>query len=857
MLRKIFLSISWLVIFGFGNNLLGLSVRTSVNSIAHEGNYQTLGIFSILVNGNDFANASPDNPVYIRFRLVQSNGWSQSLVDLRPGAAPQVNQPINLAIAPPANGVALSGSLPKNAVQLVRFIKGETEGWIKVTYSSSQWISGGAPPSPENSVAISMGIRGQDSIQSGSNTPTGGNEYASSGTLASTVLRADYRNTPFFGNGDTEILDFLGLDGTTSGVEAGDTIVPGAILSFGFSNDLIVARGTFNFPCLDYHFDPQNFEASFPRIPISRINLVDFRKYGFNFPSVYLSNTSDFPWEQGTNLFLTLRGFNPDYVLAGISHPGAIDADQFPVSLSSGSVAVTSTDGSKWEVQEVFWDDQVAGYRFILLEGLFGLNQRLEISGIRGSVGQEFHGRGIILAAKAYYRNAEIIQENFGIIGPIERKSIELYEAEYSSTRKIIPYTAYDKSSWKFKLHVLNPNEEAIRYTALFYNRHGILLRILGNQHLDANAKLEMDIEDLFGQQAQGILSWVELLSEKQILAIGEIRDKADTILDIFPANDRLQETLYGIHLPSEIHTWQTSAYVVSADLMVDTEFNMTFPNTDPVRINSIFLPGGTAILNDNNFINGEGRQPWFEVQTPSESGAGLLFYSSETPTPQLVSVLMNTLPNKTWRFDHLGDPEKGWWNGLVLFNPAESDIRVTIRGLNANSLPIGESQIILPANSKHVGLAQNLISFTQDGTLSMVQLTSNSPFLSFLLLGRENQGVLTRISGNLNEYQHFRLAYLPRSEQEWLGLSLYNPTPVELSAQITLYDASGSVGPTTSVTLPAFGKSIFDLATLFGDITGFESLKIESQTPIRAFGITGNHAGTQLATVDPEPISQ
>lgn len=841
----------------FSSALWALDVRTTVNSIAHEGNNQTLGIFTLVVDNNAFPNASPSNPVYIRFRLIHANGWSNSLVDLRPDAHDSVDQPINLAIVPPASGVALNPTLSPETIQLVRFIKGEREGWLKITQPTSSWLSGGGSPTPENSVSVTVGIRGNDSIQNGTNTNSGGNEFANTGQPASTVLRADYRNTPLFGNGDTEILDFIGFDSSTRGVENDDTISTGSILSFGFSNDLIIARGTFNFPCLDYHFAPENFEAPAHLVAVSRINLVNFREYEFNIPPVYLSNTSDFPWDIGTNLFLTLPYFETDFALAGVTHPGRPDENAYPVQLVGTSITATAVGGSEWEIQPVFWGELLAGFRFILTGGLFGINDRLSVEGLRGKAGENFSRKSLSLAATAYYRNEQVTFGELKQLGPIQRRTVDLTDSQPNFSRKVVPYTAYDREDFDFKLHLTNPQATPLIYTALFYNRHGILLRILGNQTLDPHTKRTMDIGDLFGSQAQGILSWVEILSEQNFQAVGEIRNPDSGMLDIFPANAALQQNLFGIHLPSQIQTWQTTAYVLSADLSTDTEFNMTLPEADPFRINNIFLPGGTARISDGNFLSQEGRQPWFQVQTSNQSGAGLLFYEQKQELPQLVSVLMNLEPSRTWRYDHLGSRESGWWNGLVLFNPTDEDIRITIRGLREDSFPLGETQLTLAAKSKYIGLASQMVPNSSGQAISMLQATSNSKFLSFLLLGREEQAVLTRISGNLPESKEFALGYLPKSEDEWLGISLFNPQLADQTAQLTLFDENGEPGPSESVILPQLGKTIFNVNSLFGDISAYNLLKIESQAPIRAFGITGDHAGTILATIDPEPITQ
>jgi len=855
LIRRFYHAIALFVALG-SSGLWALEVRTTINAIAHEGNYQTLGIFTLVIDGNDFPNASPESPVYIRFRTLQSNGWSNSLVDLRPDAPDEVNQPINLAILPPTSGTDLNPVLPADTIQIVRLIKGETEGWLRVQYPTSNWIQGGSPPSADNFVSVTVGIGGFDSVQAGTNTHSGGNEHAISRFPAGTVLRADYRNTPFFGNGDLEYLDFVGYGSQTQGVEDGDNIFPGSILGFGFSNDLAVARGTFNFPCLDYHFAPENFEAGPHRVSISRINLVNFRQYEFDIPSVYLTNTSDFPWQVGTNLFLNYPGFSPDLELAGIANPGGPDPEDFPVTLSEDDIKVVPQGGSEWEVTTLYWGGKIAGYRMVLTNGTFGINDSLTLSGLRGSTDENFAGTGLTMEAKAFYRHEQITFGELKPLGSIKRKTVTLEASEPTLSRKVIPYTCYDQTNWKFNLHLLNPNEHKIAYTALFYNRHGILLRILGNQSLEGASKRIINIGDLFGLEAEGILSWVEILSEEPFQALGEIRDDQAGLLDIFPANDQLQKTLYGIHLPSEINRWRTNAYVVSADLASDTEFNMTFPNTDPFRVNSIFLPGGTAILGDGQFISEGGRQPWFQVETSTEGGAGLLLYSRHGDSPQLVSVLMNNKPAKQWQYDHLGNPESQWWNGLVMFNPNEESINITLQGLDDKGMVLGSTSVTVPALSKLVALVSQWLAGLPQPP-AMLNLTSVDNYLSLLLIGREDRSILTSVTGNIPDATEFKIAYLPKNTDEWLGLAVFNKQAAEQTVTLTMVDFDGQDGPMHSMVLPARQKVVLELRDIFGDLTAFSHLNIEAQAPVRAFGITGNDAGTQLATVVPLSVTQ
>ena len=88
----------WVLFFLFPALLLGIDVRTSIKEVHHEGCCEQIGSFTLGVRDSAFQTATYNEPVYVRFKIVQAHGWSKTLVDLRPGEDPLNSDPINLAI---------------------------------------------------------------------------------------------------------------------------------------------------------------------------------------------------------------------------------------------------------------------------------------------------------------------------------------------------------------------------------------------------------------------------------------------------------------------------------------------------------------------------------------------------------------------------------------------------------------------------------------------------------------------------------------------------------------------------------------------------------------------------------------
>ena len=855
MKRLLLVTICW---FWFLTLAWAVDVRTAVLDVSHESPYATIGHFTLVVNSDAFAGAGPDNPIYIRFTLTHSRGWSKTLVDLREGATHGYQDPINIAVYPESG--TLNPNIPETAVQLVRLIKDEREAWLRITDSSSDWVMGGTgsgPPSATTPVALAVGLRGPQSVRPGANTDSGGNEIDS--FLVSTEMCVNYRNTPGFGAGDVERISFLAVDSTTFGVEDEDFVVLGANTGIGFSDDPVIARGVDNFPCFEYHFDPENFVPEPFQLEISRFNQVDLHEFQHDLPAVYFTNSSDFVWEAGSSLVLVNPNFAPGPFVFGQEYSRAYEPELPETRLRPTEVVLETFSGfsqtAQWQVIPIIYKENLMGYQFKLLAGSFPVGSQIRVTHLGITTGEDFAYRPLTLMAFGYYINQTVTEGTLQPLGPLLTKTAVLSRAEQLPHRKIVPFTAHDRDDLDFEIHLVNKGTEAATVTTLFYNRHGILLRLMGRETFQPFEKRRISILEEYGIRAAEVLSWVEILSDQPVAVAGVTQGKNREVLDVLPAVSEFNDVLYAPHVPSYPNIWETRAYLLSSDPEKDTDFFIQLPGQEESGIQSILFPGGTAVLKDRDFEGASGRSPWFQINATQSTASGLMTYSHVDGT-QLASVTMNEQPKKTWRYDHVGDFRNLWWNGLALLNHHEFATQITLSGLDETNTPIASTSLTLEPQSNLVKPLVELLPEHRDTPFARLIVKSDREITSFLLIGQLERALLTTISGNIPMSFNGILPYLPNLTDHWVGMVFINDQTVDSQITVTLHDEQGGVLAETRITNAALSKRIFMLSDILPQIENAAFLSFDSDRLIRAFSLTGDLQRRQLATLAFEVIS-
>jgi len=137
-----------------------LIIESDINDIDHRGTQELAGVTRILVNGDDFAGASPENPIFIRLELQQGAVLAQTLVD-QTSAIGEIAAPIYLTTEVRDTSGNSTQNVPTDTAAIVRWVNGERHIWIRVQRASSTWLSISNlsfPPNGSNPAVWTIGI---------------------------------------------------------------------------------------------------------------------------------------------------------------------------------------------------------------------------------------------------------------------------------------------------------------------------------------------------------------------------------------------------------------------------------------------------------------------------------------------------------------------------------------------------------------------------------------------------------------------------------------------------------------------------------------------------------------------------
>ena len=127
----------------------GVAIHPRPTSINPLGAGETAGWLSMILDGQDFSTASRESPIFIRMRLLGDVRLSETLVDFHHLADERNNVPIYLALRVLSRDDQVRMVAPPDTLSIIRWIAGERDIWLRVRYSSNQWLSlDGQPVQP-------------------------------------------------------------------------------------------------------------------------------------------------------------------------------------------------------------------------------------------------------------------------------------------------------------------------------------------------------------------------------------------------------------------------------------------------------------------------------------------------------------------------------------------------------------------------------------------------------------------------------------------------------------------------------------------------------------------------------------
>jgi hypothetical protein len=822
--------------------LLAVEVRTNVRDVHHEGVCEEIGAFSLHLIADDFSMAGPHTPLYVRFRINHAQGWCRTLVDQRPGSDDATRQPINLAIIPNGGG-SLAPDLPPEAVQLVRLIQGEREGWLRINTASSFWFQeGGVYAPPGNSMGsafVALGITGSASQYPQTNTASGGNERSNTHELVSTVLCASYEDTPNFGPGDVDTLDFIAFDQSTQGVEDADEVIPGFNAAVGFSNDHVVCRGS-NY-IVDYCLE--RVEGHAGNTLVDQFQFIDLHQRQIPLPKLQLRNCSDIEWDEGEALVL-LQG---QFRLQGehvVMQAGLCDPLVAEWVLSE---MTWTTDTSVWDILPLFFDDRVVGFEFRLKEGYVPLEGMLTLPSVWLQTDEE---QPCDLTAISYFkvRSAQGTAGDLVTLGPDGLFWTTFENVLSESAQSYLPYSAYDRPEWSLITTLFNPHEQIIRVNVTLSNRQGLRLR-RAVIDLPPRQASRFSVEETFGSLAKEVLASLDIEAQRPLAVLGTLMTEQGDGLDVYSAIPFGDKQLFAPHVPQQ-WPWQFSAYVLATKEDIAPQMTFFSSEVSDESITSLRFPGSTAVWHRDDLQGPDGPLQWFGVQASQSSAVGqMLFFREEEEGFELASLPMNLGLKTQWRWEHVAKSDRGWWNGLGLLNPSEKGMVVDMTITERGGSPVAHAPLSLEAMSNQVFLLEDLFPLLTEASPGkdwILEGSSQEPFVGFHLMGRLQGRQMTTVPAATRGGHVLAMGLVPVPEDHWLGLVLLQDEAKSIPVHATLLTDSG----TQEQVVTLEGKSVILLSDWF-EIRGVpEGLILESEVVLRGFALVGRDDHASLATV-------
>ena len=118
-----------------------VDMATLITDLEVGGAAEKAGIILFIVSGDDFAAASPTNPIYMRLRMDHGVVLGENRVNVSDSS--EGHDPVHLAMAvEPKDPATLINAAP-SAVAVVRWRAGENQIWVRVSQSTSTWVSRG------------------------------------------------------------------------------------------------------------------------------------------------------------------------------------------------------------------------------------------------------------------------------------------------------------------------------------------------------------------------------------------------------------------------------------------------------------------------------------------------------------------------------------------------------------------------------------------------------------------------------------------------------------------------------------------------------------------------------------------
>ncbi len=190
----------------------------------------------------------------------------------------------------------------------------------------------------------------------------------------------------------------------------------------------------------------------------------------------------------------------------------------------------------------------------------------------------------------------------------------------------------------------------------------------------------------------------------------------------------------------------------------------------------------------------------------------------------------------------HVAADTNTFWTGIAFVNRGISVANVTVqfRGPSGESLQI--SALTLAANSKWLGLAEDLVVGGIPVATSHIDISSDQPLIGYELFGTQNGLSLAGL--NVGEStSRTALTGINVDEQHWSGIAIVNTANAEDTIHLQAYGENGIALGEVSWTIPANGKRIGVIESIFNPASApfIRWIEASATVPFTAFVLRGD----------------
>jgi hypothetical protein len=231
-----------------------IELSTSIQDVFHRGSNELAGSITMNVNEDDFAEASTEEPIFIRITVDHQARLAKTLVNLA-STDGAVNEAIYLAMRVNSANPQITCVADPETTSIVRWVAGESAFWIRVQSSSTVWVdtipvSGELPPREGLTVSWTVGISARTSASENAaraNMPFNTRDAGSADTddATSTLLCVNLSGSTLTTDGFESILQYdpIAFDHNAEIGLGQYSHQSGNIQGINFTNDFRIARG--------------------------------------------------------------------------------------------------------------------------------------------------------------------------------------------------------------------------------------------------------------------------------------------------------------------------------------------------------------------------------------------------------------------------------------------------------------------------------------------------------------------------------------------------------------------------------------------------------------------------------------